>query len=577
MMKRRIPALLCALVLLLAGCSTRGETSAPPSVPATSAAPTSAPQPPATEPTQPAPGTETVPGTELPPEPSGQSVTPGGFRVYTDSSQYTPYEPPKALYTRPTGVDLHDFHPENAHGAVYPYVASHIYNSSEDGYSYQCGRNYGFMDSTGTIVTDGTYQSVEPLQEYDYTTGELEYRLPLWVVSRIENASIVQEEDGYEYVDGDTFYGVVAMDGSFSIPCEYRGINALDGRFACIRDWETRSFSVFDVRGNLLLTSSQISDGKPVTAWDINYSEGLYVVGLHDYNSTEESRYYYLDESGNRVLGPYSEAEPFSEGLAVVSMDDGDTYGVIDKTGRWMIRPDYDFLTQVRNGQTIASLGDRRAAVLDQNGNRLFSTENGWIEDVRCGYQVRYEEDGEDYSSFYDRNGNLLGAFSGSGWECLSENVISTFEDVGTRYVALDHSVPDVIIPNADWSTRCVAVIDGRLQLGFSCYDSATRKTVVISEDLTTVTELPDDVGVARPDIEGILAVPDQVRGDLYYILREGSKYLYYAADGTLACTSDDYDRIIDGGLLTDSGLVCTFRSFNGELRFSYPLTDTGD
>lgn len=572
-MKRRIPAILCVLALLITGCSTKGGTSAPPSAPEQSkpAAPDTTLQ--GTDPeTTATPDTGTQAGTQT------QSVTPGGFRVYTDSSRYTPYQAPQALYTRPKNVDLSDFHPENAHGAVYPYTASLLYSSSPEGYSYESGGNYGFVDSTGTIVTDGTYRSIVPLREYDFMYNALAYQLPLWVVKRIKNAKVAGEEDGYEHIEGDMYCGVVAMDGSFSIPCEYRSIQALEDRFVCSRDWESKEFSVFDLTGKLLLSSSQLNDGSRFDSYEIHYSEGLYLVGYCSYSEGTESRYYYLNEAGERVLGPYSDARPFSEGLAAVSTDGGNTYGYIDKSGSWVIGANYIYAGSFDDGRTDATLPDGTVVLLDRSGSWLFSSPVGWINRAPCGYVHRYLDGaGTTHNDFYDRDGKLLRAFS-DDWECLSENVVYLSKVDSVEFSALDGSVPDLTVPSVGWVNCGAAVVEGQFMKGFLGYDYEASRMILVSEDLSAVYDIPKESTPAMPDLNGIIATYDEVTGERWYLVRDGGKLLVYGEDGTLACAVEGNNaRIINRTVYRDTALACTYRSFDGELLFSYPFADSGD
>ena len=298
-MRTRLLPILCVLALLLSACTADGKPSA-----TTASEPVSGPTDETAAPT--------VPPTEPAPDPSG-SVTPGGWQVYTDPSAYRPAE--GALYTRPTGVDLREFHPENASGRVYPYYTDTLYEDTGDGQSWACGHHAGFVDETGTIVTDGVYSSIsvlfDGLNEYDpYAESP---RLPLWRTGQLESVTVVDEGE-YTYPVGEIRYGVVAMDGSFSIPCEYVGIQPFSDRFLCNRSWDKPDFLVFDLSGNVLITSRELIPGK--CDWcHVSYTEGLYLVcsGLRD--GTEEYRF--VDESGTPVLGPYRFANVFHGALAV--------------------------------------------------------------------------------------------------------------------------------------------------------------------------------------------------------------------------------------------------------------------
>lgn len=59
-------------------------------------------------------------------------------------------------------------------------------------------------------------------------------------------------------------------------------------------------------------------------------------------NGKEDSKYGYIDKTGNYIVNPqFSYAKDFSDGLAVVKSND--KYGYIGKDGKYVINPQYEY------------------------------------------------------------------------------------------------------------------------------------------------------------------------------------------------------------------------------------------
>ena len=70
----------------------------------------------------------------------------------------------------------------------------------------------------------------------------------------------------------------------------------------------------------------------------ISYTDGVFLL-------EKDGRYGYLDYTGRWIVDPvYTEATPFSEGLAVVCSEDGKK-GVIDRSGAFVIPPEFEEIT----------------------------------------------------------------------------------------------------------------------------------------------------------------------------------------------------------------------------------------
>ena len=83
------------------------------------------------------------------------------------------------------------------------------------------------------------------------------------------------------------------------------------------------------------------------------FSEGLALVASSDGSDGEVERHVFVDKSGVVVIGPSSDYFwDFSEGLASASVQEGGEfkYGYIDKTGAWVIQPQFDMAGRLFRG-----------------------------------------------------------------------------------------------------------------------------------------------------------------------------------------------------------------------------------
>lgn len=584
---KRIAILFCVLALLLTACTlpTAPETTQAPTSPGTAQTaeptelPTQAPTEAPTEPGQTEPVVTESPVTE-PPAPgysAGGSPTAGGVVVYTDPSAYRPYSGPEAKYTRLREGPLDSFEPSDDYGAVYPYAAARLFNSLEDGESWEATERYGLVDASGRILTDGIYSSVKPLTLYDYEFGNNTY-LPYWVIEVVDSVQLVTEGlDGedYTYLDGDTRCGLVSMDGSFLLPMDYRMISVLGDGFLCTREWDGVSFEVYDGSRRFLFTGADLlgDDDYPSVSVSVG-GEGLWLIEL--YGDERDAQCWFCNSRGERVLGPYAEAEAFREGLACVSLD-GIWYGYIDVTGAWALEPQFTDLNSFRDGRAIHTAEDSSSFVIDREGKVLFHLEaNRWIYRAPCGFHAD-SGDGEGITC-YDRDGNFL--TSGSYWlESLDEDTFwdRNYDDEG-RIFRLNG--PELKFSEVYALSPGMTVLDGKAVEGYLGYgyseEDNTGHPWFIPRDLSAIYRL-DVHGLPTPDTYNTsFTARDQCTNEAWYLCWNGKAWDAVNEAGevhTIPLRTRSLilrgDRIM---ALTDR--ACVYVDWNGKLLFSYPLDD---
>jgi hypothetical protein len=70
----------------------------------------------------------------------------------------------------------------------------------------------------------------------------------------------------------------------------------------------------------------------------------------------------FIDKTGHYVINPqFDSAEPFSDGLAAVRIGGWETgkFGFIDKTGHIVINPQFDFVSAFSDGLAAVRIGSK--------------------------------------------------------------------------------------------------------------------------------------------------------------------------------------------------------------------------
>ena len=526
--------------------------------------------------TEPAPDTDPAapPPEENPTEPVGPayaasgSRTAGGVLVHTDPAAYSPRRAQEPVCTRLREGPLEDFEPSPDYGAVYPYVVARLYRAEESGYTWQSGALYGLVDASGRILTDGIYPQIGPLRWINYETGD-QGLLGFWLVTKVENPGIETYTDGdetYSWAVGDVRYGLISLDGSFALPCVYDDIEAMEESFLCRRRDSDPEFEVYDAAGQLRFTSEDLRAGENVTVTSVEYGEDLYCVR---FRKEEKSLLWYCDKAGSRVLGPFTYGEPFSEGLACVSVN-GRSFGFIDKGGNWVIDPVYSTCEPFSRGRTLVSLGYDENQVIDREGRVLLrGGTDCWIYRTACGFDLY---DGNTWiNRFYDLDGRLLYQ-GGQNAVCLDADTFCDLTGDGQRRV-FRLTGEEQILSERGSLYRGAALVGGEAVMGYVRTDYEGNETVLLPFDLSQVL-IPDAVTGSPLSYGSTMSTNDQITGETWYLCWDGRAWRCVSETGQtmtipLRAVSVYFrgERIC---CLTDS--ACVYLDRAGNTVFSYPL-----
>ncbi len=385
--------------------------------------------------------------------PSVPEAPPTTVNVKVDFSVYTPDDRTAPLYTRLSPEPIKEFTPFTSPGAIYPFAGQFI----SRGYSYcsyydpryENNFTYGFVDGSGTIVADPVYTTVAPLEHAIDYTG-----LPFWYMSL-----------QYDSADPHSFlYGLASMDGTFALPCRYEEILGFDGRIIAFYpqgEGDPASFEVYDFDGNLCFTSRDLPFAAELgnhrysnsIASPYSYSEGLYTIPL--YLSPERAKelgtrrrvLYYMTEEGEFLYGPFSHAEPFSDGVAIVEQPHAYSCTYLRRDGTLFSRT-YHELQPFRNGSAVVSVGDTALVkLIDHDENVLLTAKHGLypLEDGSL-YTYTYSIDAVGYHTdhvytCYDRQGQVLWEWEGK-CDPLSSSLIRQGDTIVNPLTGKSVSIP---------------------------------------------------------------------------------------------------------------------------------------
>ena len=499
-------------------------------------------------------------------------------KVYYDDSKYTPFRLPEAKYTRLREGPLTEFTPSNDYGAVVPYTAAPIFSKGgEGGWSGISGYHWGLMDKNGRILTDGIYVDVYPVEYVDYSGSSFNYEtvtLPYWNVQTVENVRVIpqgDEDDTWNYTDGDMLHGLISMDGSFATPVKYVGIMATTECVIAQLDWsDAFAFDVFDLKGSKLFSGSDLPK-RSTDMLELQYGEGTFLATY--YYDNEHEACYFLDKTGKELLGPYERAIPFSDGLACVSTD-GERYGYVDKTGSWVIEPKYAMAWSFKNGQAVQEENNRQF-VIDKTGREIFSAPVGsYLNRTDFGYEA--DAYGEGQTRFYDRTGKEIGAgivSSGEGWwSCLTGDKVTLSSDGSLTIRSVLDPDKSITAPGY-YAMPAYALKDGKPVAGYEIVNYEQGQYTFVTEDLSqswALTEAaPVDYG-----INGYRETRDTVTGKTIKAAADRGKiYCFDENDKLLGSFPNNTGWKILGGMLrTITDFACTYKDFSGKTVFCYPM-----
>lgn len=533
-------AFLSSLVLLLsifAGCSQQ-------------AAPTGS-----TEPSTAAPSTE--PASTQPPE----LETPE-FSVKTDYSQYVSAGS-ASKFSRLQADWIPDLVASEDYGKIYPFVGNLFYLIYEWGPDEYPSYRYGMIDENGRIVADATYDEITPVgipgfNEYgEYFDGG---SMPLWQLMRVEQ--------GGDLSDSKKRYAFAALDGSFVTECKYSHIEGSRDGYVLAAEERSKGrirFDLFDMEGNLVSRSEQLPviEREGLKLLSACYSEDRFLLACR---GKEEGSviYYYTDEDGTKLMGPYDGASPFWDGYAVVMRYGNQGYAFIDKAGEITLDlAGYDFHYSY-SGVYIAENEEGHKMAIDHRGKVIYSANVGPNDSIYYSYGlICHSADGKN--TYYDMDGNLLyGEDVLTSWNYLGGGLFDTGKELINKNTGKSYK-PEKYINSTN----------SGLLYGLDyvvCESRAHRSCIILNSSLELLAE-HDKLNYSQ-------FAKDPLSGKRYLIVETANANWLYGEDPTapirLPAGDDVWLTVYGDRVRCQSHDLCAYYSLTGELLFSYPLGISG-
>ncbi len=159
-------------------------------------------------------------------------------------------------------------------------------------------------------------------------------------------------------VETNGMFGYIDHTGTYRIPPKFYSAYDFEGGVAVV-DFP---FDLIDTSGDVVLSGITITNIKKYAA-AADFSEGLSPIG-DDYNL-----YGYVDKTGDYVIPPqFDAAGSFYEGLAAVLTHE--KVGFIDKKGRFVIKPQFDYTLSFKEGLAAVKV-DTLWGFIDKTGTYI--------------------------------------------------------------------------------------------------------------------------------------------------------------------------------------------------------------
>ncbi len=214
---------------------------------------------------------------------------------------------------------------------------------------FKLNNQWGYIDKSGKEIIPPTFDDAEDFN------GEL---------------SVVKQNG---------LTGVVNKQNKIVLPTKYSSVTINDNIIrACNFSGDYIHCTFFDKLGKELLSLN----GDYIYIRDFN--EGIASV-------QKEEEKYFIDIKGNKLFNFTSrDYESCKEGL--IAMNFRGSWGFMDKTGKFVIEPQYELASSFSEGLAKVLLEDGNVGFIDKKGNLIFTINEPFalVSDIKDGYAIIY-------------------------------------------------------------------------------------------------------------------------------------------------------------------------------------------
>ncbi len=285
---------------------------------------------------------------------------------------------------------------------------------------------WGYVDRSGKVVIPGPFASA----------GEFSEGLAVF-------------EPMNSVVDGRRRGGYIDRDGRIVIPPRFVIASPFAEGLASVWENVEEDGAYIDRSGKPVITGLNSFGG--------DFSEGLADAALADSGpgglSSEEVKLGYIDHQGRFIIEPqFAEAEPFSDGRAVVKMTDSfirrdiPDWGVIDKSGNFIIPAEYAEIVGFSEGRawvrprSVQEGVRAKMHLIDLDGRRVSDVEVDSAKHFQDGLSAVYVGNNMGY---VDRQGRYVWDPAGP-WQADIVDKTFDFTKVPATHAALESTKTEI-------------------------------------------------------------------------------------------------------------------------------------
>ncbi|WP_419954155.1 WG repeat-containing protein [Neobacillus niacini] len=297
----------------------------------------------------------------------------------------------------------------------------------------------GIINNEGYFIVKPKYDTISPFSEgrataiddrgfnvLDEAGKEISPKSYSFIGDYKEGRAVVANTNE----NGQYLYGYLNRRGNEVIPLTYDSASDFHDGKALVKVNEG-NYALIDLTGNVLNSYSY--------PFVDNYGEGMLA-----FRKSNEGKWGYMDESGRVVIEPqFIETQHFVEGRAIVNVENQQNgYGLINKQGKFIIKPQYSSLIYL--GENQYALGKsvdpgkpylpKKYAIADSNGHIFTGFIYNGVSNYLDGLASAYND---EMTFFIDKSGqrlNYLPKVQGSGSLAFDKSLIKGDIDLRILY-----------------------------------------------------------------------------------------------------------------------------------------------
>ncbi|MGE5328214.1 MAG: WG repeat-containing protein [Deltaproteobacteria bacterium] len=291
---------------------------------------------------------------------------------------------------------------------------------------------------------------------------------------------------------------------------------------------------------------------QPIYSYISNFSDGVTIA--------QSDKYSIVNEEGKKIFETNSSIYNFNQGLATLIQEAGGKtlYGYINKDGKIVIKPQFQYAKDFENGKAIVITADDKTAVIDKTGT-IIKTFDYKIDAINQDIAVFYDKNKDKYG-YTDLKGNILiepkytqanpfeegyavvnnaqesydnefGLIDSNG-KFIIEPKYNYIKRIGKDLYAVSLSDKDISWADASYCKKALFNIAGKQLTDFNYYEvtdvenglisvSDAQKTYFINTQGQKVTGLPETDGYGALKIKGDIVVGNFDQ-DIIYLTKDG-------------------------------------------------------